>query len=165
MREIHRPETPNPHARQRGSWPVAGVGLGVAASLLLAACGGGGSSSNSSTQTNSTPPPTSAAPASPSTSGSASGSVALMPKGDQLAFNANNETAKAGKVTINFTNDSSLAHNVTLVNSANKILGQTPTFQGGTKNFSATLKAGSYTYYCSVPGHRQAGMQGTLTVK
>ena len=39
------------------------------------------------------------------------------------------------------------------------------TFDGGTKSFSATLKAGTYTYYCSVPGHRQAGMQGTLTVK
>jgi uncharacterized cupredoxin-like copper-binding protein len=30
---------------------------------------------------------------------------------------------------------------------------------------SAQLKPGNYTFYCSVPGHRQAGMQGTLTVK
>jgi plastocyanin len=85
--------------------------------------------------------------------------------GSQLAFNSSTESAKAGKVTIDFTNNSALQHNVTLVDSANKIVGNTPTFQGGTKNFSATLKAGTYTYYCSVPGHRQAGMQGTLTVK
>jgi plastocyanin len=68
-------------------------------------------------------------------------------------------------VAIKFTNDAALAHNVTLVDASNKILGKTPTFQGGAKSFSATLKAGTYTYYCSVPGHRQAGMQGTLTVK
>jgi uncharacterized cupredoxin-like copper-binding protein len=42
----------------------------------------------------------------------------------------------------------------------------TPTFQGGgTKNLALTLTAGSYTYYCTVPGHRDAGMQGTLTVQ
>ena len=36
---------------------------------------------------------------------------------------------------------------------------------GGTSQFSANFSAGNYTYYCSVDGHRQAGMQGTLTVK
>jgi plastocyanin len=80
-------------------------------------------------------------------------------------FNTNQLTAKAGKVTIDFTNNSALQHNVTLVNSGNKILGKTSTFAGGAKSFSATVKPGTYTYYCSVPGHRQAGMQGTLTVK
>jgi len=45
-------------------------------------------------------------------------------------------------------------------------VGRTPTFSGGgTKVFSATLKRGRYTYFCSVPGHRQAGMEGKLTVK
>jgi uncharacterized cupredoxin-like copper-binding protein len=37
--------------------------------------------------------------------------------------------------------------------------------KGGASQVQATLKAGTYTYYCAVPGHRQAGMQGTLTVK
>ena len=114
----------------------------------------------------STPPATSTTtPSATPPPSSASGTVALAAQGSQLAFNATSETAKAGKVAIKFTNDSALQHNVTLADSSNKVLGKTPTFQGGTKSFSATLKPGTYTYYCSVPGHRQAGMQGTLTVK
>jgi outer membrane protein assembly factor BamB len=92
-------------------------------------------------------------------------SLNLSPQGNNLKFDTNKLSAKAGKVTMKFTNNSALAHNVVLINSANKTLGKTPTFDGGAKSFSTTLKPGTYTYYCSVPGHRQAGMQGTLTVK
>jgi plastocyanin len=74
-------------------------------------------------------------------------------------------TAKAGKVTINFTNNSPLGHNLTIVRGmSGPVLGATPTFQGGTKTLTLDLKPGTYTFYCSVPGHRAAGMQGTLTV-
>ena len=45
------------------------------------------------------------------------------------------------------------------------MVGATPTFDGGTKVLSVKLAAGTYTFYCSVPGHRMAGMVGTLTVK
>ena len=45
------------------------------------------------------------------------------------------------------------------------MVGATPTFQGATKTLSVKLKPGTYTFYCSVPGHRQGGMQGTLTVR
>jgi uncharacterized cupredoxin-like copper-binding protein len=58
-----------------------------------------------------------------------------------------------------------LAHNFTLQEGTNgKVLGATPTFQGGTKTLTLNLKPGTYTYYCTVPGHRMAGMVGTLTV-
>jgi plastocyanin len=95
----------------------------------------------------------------------AAGIVSLGALDDQLAFTAKQETANAGKVTVDFTNNSALEHDVVLTDSQNKILGQTAIFQGGSKSFTATLAPGTYTYYCSVPGHRQAGMQGTLTVK
>ncbi len=152
--------------RKRASWRVAGMGLLVATSLALAACGSSNNDNSTASSTPSTPPATSTTTpsATPAPSG-ASGAVALSAQGSQLAFNATSETAKAGKVAIKFTNDSALQHNVTLADSSNKVVGSTPTFQGGTKSFSATLKPGTYTYYCSVPGHRQAGMQGTLTVK
>ena len=35
---------------------------------------------------------------------------------------------------------------------------------GGTSKVTADLKPGKYEFYCSVPGHEQAGMKGTLTV-
>jgi uncharacterized cupredoxin-like copper-binding protein len=56
-------------------------------------------------------------------------------------------------------------HDVTIANAAGTVLGHTPIFTGGTKVLSLTLPAGTYTFYCSVPGHEQAGMKGTLTVR
>jgi plastocyanin len=82
-----------------------------------------------------------------------------------LKFTQSQITGKAGSDTISFTNSAPLEHDVVLINSANKILGQTPIFAKGTKSFKVTLAAGTYIYYCSVPGHRAAGMEGKLTIK
>jgi plastocyanin len=128
--------------------------------LALAGCG----SSSKSTSTNT---PASAPATTPATSSSAAGgqtlSVAANPEG-QLKFTTSTLTAKAGNVTINFANSSSVEHNLT-IESGGKVAGATPTFQGGSKPLSVTLKPGSYKFYCSVPGHRMAGMEGTLTVQ
>jgi len=83
----------------------------------------------------------------------------------QLKYDTTSLTAKAGAVSVAFTNMSSLAHNVTVASSSGAVLGATPTFQGSSKTLSLSLKAGTYKFYCSVPGHRAAGMEGTLTVK
>jgi plastocyanin len=81
----------------------------------------------------------------------------------QLAYNTKTLSAKAGKVTITMTNMSPLEHNMTIAEGS-KVLGATPTFKGGARSLTLTLKPGKYVFYCSVPGHRAAGMEGTLTV-
>ena len=71
--------------------------------------------------------------------------------------------ARAGRVTITFANMAPEMHNMTIA-AGSTVLAATPTFQGGSHTLSLQLKPGTYVFYCSVPGHRQAGMQGTLTV-
>jgi plastocyanin len=109
--------------------------------------------------------PAASAKPKPTSSSSTGNTVALTaaPTG-ALMYQQKSVTAKPGKVTIDFTNNSPLGHDVVLINSANKILGQTPVIDHKSASFTVTLTAGKYTYYCSVPGHRQAGMFGTLTV-
>jgi plastocyanin len=83
--------------------------------------------------------------------------------GGQLSYDAKRLSAKAGKLTIAFTNASALEHNVTVARGST-VLGTTPTFAGGSRSLTLSLKPGTYIFYCSVPGHRQAGMEGTLSV-
>lgn len=139
--------------------------------LALAGCGSSSSttSSSASTATTTTAGPTTTA-ASPTTSSSTSASTGQAlaleanPEG-QLKYNKTSLTANAGKVAIDFTNKSPLGHNMTIESSSGATVGATPTFQGGSKSLSVDLKAGTYKFFCSVPGHRMAGMEGTLTVK
>lgn len=81
----------------------------------------------------------------------------------QLSFDAKQLNAKAGSVTVTLANSSPLEHNLTIAQGGT-VLGATPTFTGGAKSVTVKLKPGKYVFYCSVPGHRQAGMEGTLTV-
>jgi uncharacterized cupredoxin-like copper-binding protein len=142
----------------------------VAGLLALAGCGGSSTSSTSSSSSSSTPASTpsasTAAPATSTAAPSAASSLKLAanPEG-QLSFEETSLTAKAGKVAIAFTNASALGHNLTVESSAGSVVGATPTFEGGSKTLSLNLKPGTYKFYCSVPGHRQAGMEGTLTVQ
>ena len=79
-------------------------------------------------------------------------------------FDATSLTTTAGHVSITFTNMASEGHNLTVASSSGAVVGATPTFSGGKRTLSLDLKAGKYTFYCSVPGHEAGGMQGTLTV-
>jgi plastocyanin len=149
----------------------------AAALIVLAGCGSSSSSSSSSsaaatptastasTAAETTSSTTASTPASESSSGATSDvSLEANPEG-QLEYNTKSLTAKAGKVTVNFKNMSSLMHNVTVESSSGSQVGATPTFSGSTKSVTLNLKPGTYKFFCSVPGHRQAGMEGTLTVK
>ncbi len=117
----------------------------------------------STTTTPAAPNGTATAPAAPAAPATASKvALAANPSG-QLSFNTKSLSAKAGHVTIDFSNTSPLEHNVTIAQGS-KVLGATPTFVSGSRTVTLALKPGTYTFYCSVPGHRVAGMEGTLKV-
>jgi len=126
---------------------------GALAALALAGCGGGGGSTSS----------TSPSGASSSAGGGQKLSLRAGP-GSKLSFDRKALRAKAGRVTIVMSNPSQLSHNVAIegggVNAAVEVVGP-----GGASTVSANLKPGTYTFFCTVPGHREAGMQGTLTLK
>ena len=133
------------------------------AALGLAACGG---SSNDNGTT--------AAATSASTTVAAGGASSVdisTPSGSTLAFDQKDATAKAGTVTVSLDNKQALQHDVAIADSSGKVLGQTalvaghPPTNSGTASTTVKLTPGTYTFYCTVPGHRQAGMEGTLTVK
>lgn len=138
--------------------------IAVVATLALgvAACGGSSSSSSSSSAPASSA--SSSASAAPAAGGSGSLSLAADPSG-QLKYNKKTLSAKAGKVSIDFTNMAPENHNMTIQKgTSGAVVGATPTFMGGSKTLTVNLKPGTYTFYCSVPGHRAGGMVGTLTV-
>jgi len=106
----------------------------VVAGALLAACGGG-------------------APA----------ALDVTIKGQDIKFFPPVLAAKAGQaVNVSYVNEGALDHSFVIdelgVNQAAIPAGQTATF-----SFTPSA-AGTYTYYCNVPGHKVAGMVGTLTV-
>jgi plastocyanin len=82
-----------------------------------------------------------------------------------LAYTTDEAESEAGKVTVNFTNSSPVPHDVRIEDSGGKDIGGTEVLSEGNESTKVDLKAGEYTYFCSVPGHRQGGMEGTLTVK
>jgi plastocyanin len=82
----------------------------------------------------------------------------------QLKYVAPSASATAGQVTLRMKNMSSVPHDIAIQGSGVNQIGKVVQ-NGGISTVAANLKAGSYTFYCSVDGHRAAGMVGTLTVK
>ena len=137
--------------------------------LLLAACGDDGDDDTAATTT---PTETTSEPAGGGGGGEAAGggggSVVSIEaaSGTELAYTAEEVSAKAGDITVEFTNPQSLSHDVAVEGSDGETIGKTDVIADS--KATATLKAvkaGDYTFYCTVPGHREAGMEGTLTVK
>jgi uncharacterized cupredoxin-like copper-binding protein len=84
--------------------------------------------------------------------------------GGALAYKYANAQANSGQLEIQSQNDSSTPHDIAIegggVNEAGEVVQG-----GGVSKVSADLKPGKYQFFCTVPGHREAGMEGTLTVK
>ena len=79
-----------------------------------------------------------------------------------LAFQFGKAEAGPGRLTLTMPNPASIPHNIAIEDPAE----EGPVVnKGGTSSISVTLKAGEYTYVCTVPGHAEGGMSGTLVVK
>jgi plastocyanin len=90
----------------------------------------------------------------------------------QLAYNTNKATGTAGPVTITMANMSGVSHNIAVeagtggaTPAGKPVLGASTFTTKGSASVTVNLKPGSYTFFCQAPGHRAAGMWGTLTVK
>ena len=118
------------------------------------------------------------APSATTTTGSTSTTTsAAVPKGkattlklaavpNAIAYDTTQLSGKAGQVTIDFDNPSAaISHDVCLEGPTGAQIGCSDTISGSTTSVSENLKPGKYTFFCSVDSHRQAGMEGTLTVK
>jgi plastocyanin len=150
--------------------PVAIV-LVLLTALVLAACGG---SSSSSEPTGASEPTTEESGGNAggeeneggeAEGGGGGGTLAIETAASGLAYASNTATTKAGTVTVDFTNPQSVGHDVAFESSSGETIGQTEVVSEGESSTTVELEPGTYTFYCTVPGHREAGMEGTLTVK
>jgi plastocyanin len=82
----------------------------------------------------------------------------------QTAYQFADAEAKAGQITIRSPNESSVDHDIAIEGNGVDEKGEVVK-NGGVSQFQANLQPGEYTFYCSVDGHREAGMEGKLTVK
>jgi len=137
------------------------------AAFALAACGGGDdTTSDTAAETPTTQEEGGGGEkeAEGGTAGAATLDFEADPSG-ALAYTTDSAESKAGKVTVNFTNSSPVPHDVAIEDEAGETIAETETLAEGSDSTTADLKPGKYTFFCSVPGHRQGGMEGTLTVK
>jgi plastocyanin len=81
-----------------------------------------------------------------------------------LRFDKTRAAVLPGRVTVRLTNDSTVEHNVTIAQGS-KTLAATKTITESTDTLALELAPGDYVFFCSVAGHRESGMEGTLTVE
>jgi plastocyanin len=140
------------------------------AAVALVACGG---DDDDGTTTEPTTPPAGEAEGGGEEAaggGAAAGGATTLkfeadPNGG-LAYTSESETAKAGDIQIEFTNPQPLQHDVAFEDEGGSQVGKTDIIAEDTAGTTLKdVKPGEYTFYCTVPGHREGGMEGTLTVE
>jgi uncharacterized cupredoxin-like copper-binding protein len=135
---------------------------GVLAATGLAACGG--SSYSAPTDRGSVATPQAKAPAA---SGSVGARATVSAAADgELAFNTTSLEAKAGEVTVVMDNPSSsgVDHGIAVSGKGVDQVGKV-VHPGASSTLKVNLRPGMYVFFCPVPGHEEAGMKGTLTVR
>jgi plastocyanin len=138
----------------------------LAAALVLALAGWGGDDDENGGGAAATSTPTEESTPEDSGGGGGDGgggeTISLAaPEDGSLVFEPDTLTAAAGEVTIEFDNPSSNPHAVAI----DGIDEESETVTQSDTSLTATLDAGEYTFYCPVAGHREGGMEGTLTVE
>jgi plastocyanin len=87
------------------------------------------------------------------------------PASGEFAFDQKTLTTKAGTSTFTFDNPATLSHDFIIESEDGSELGRTDLISESSDTVTVDLQPGTYTYYCDVPGHREGGMEGTLTVQ
>jgi plastocyanin len=91
--------------------------------------------------------------------------IAADPTG-QLSYLTKQASATVGSVVVSMPNQSGVSHNIAIQSgTSGPVLGASSFTTKGTVSVTVKLKPGTYTFFCQAPGHRAAGMEGTLTVK
>ena len=131
--------------------------------LGVAACGGDDDDEGAAEATTETTQATTDTEASGGGGGGGGQTLTLTadPSG-ALAFDTTELTASSGEVTIELVNDSGIQHNVEV--EGNGVEEESETITSGSTDLTVTLDPGEYEFYCAVDGHKDAGMEGTLTV-
>lgn len=134
------------------------------ASVALVACGDDNGTTTTATETDGEA--TNGAAAGGGGGGGGSTIQIEADPGGGLAFTTDLVTAKAGDVTIDFTNPQPIDHDADVEDAGGEVVGDTDVIAEGSDSVTMKdLKPGKYVFFCSVPGHREAGMEGTLTVE
>ena len=128
--------------------------------LALAGCGGGGSKKSASAPA-STPAQTTAKTTAAPAGG---GAKAVTIDEKEFSLTPKQATAGSGAVTVTAKNVGTIAHNLEVEGSG--VEKKTANIQpGSSAALKLNLKPGTYQMYCTVPGHKQSGMKGTIVVK
>jgi plastocyanin len=137
----------------------------VLASFALVACGSSSSSSSSESTGAESTAESEAGGGGEEAAGGSSGTLTIEAAGSGFAYTSKTAEWEAGKFTVEFNNPQSVTHDVAIEDSGGEVVGETELVAEGTSAAEVDLKPGTYKFFCTVPGHREAGMEGTLTVK
>lgn len=93
------------------------------------------------------------------------GTLQLAADPSAIAYDKAELSSAPGKVTIDFNNPAAIEHDVAIEAEGGEELAASETITEGETSVSTELAPGTYTFFCTVPGHREAGMEGPLTVE
>jgi plastocyanin len=123
--------------------------VAVVAALAFGACGSSGGSSSSNAK----------CPAKADTRAAVNGAITVC--STEFSFGVKTITAPAGPLTVTLINSGSIGHTFTIIGQS---LNLVVSSHNGDKTGTVTLPKGTYTFECTVPGHAQQGMKGTLVI-